>query len=141
MGLSAHWGGTYVCMEGPAFSTKAESAFHRALGGAVIGMTAWPEAKLAREAEMCYAPVSLITDYDVWKEGEEVSVEKVVGNLHANAAAAQNLVRAAAAKAAARERKCACASAARFAVFTRPEAMPRAALARLKPLIGAYVKA
>ena len=83
-GLTTHRGGTYVCMEGPQFSTKAESALYRSWGASVIGMTALPEAKLAREAEMCYATIALATDYDVWHEEDDVSVEQVLANLQKN---------------------------------------------------------
>jgi 5'-methylthioadenosine phosphorylase len=82
--IKSHLGGTYVCMEGPQFSTKAESEFHRKMGYSIIGMTLATEAKLAREAGFCYAPVSLVTDYDVWKEGEEVSQDKVLKTLKLN---------------------------------------------------------
>src|SRR5438552_3823816 len=84
LAFRTHRGGTYVCMEGPQFSTKAESNVYRSLGFSVIGMTNLPEAKLAREAEICYAAVALVTDYDVWKEDEQVTVEKVIANLNAN---------------------------------------------------------
>ena len=84
LGIKSHRGGTYACMEGPAFSTKAESFFHRRMGYDVIGMTVATEAKLAREAGFHYAPVSLVTDYDCWKEGEEVTQEKVSQTLHKN---------------------------------------------------------
>src|SRR3989339_280318 len=82
LSLPVHAGGTYVCIEGPQFSTKAESKVYRSLGFSVIGMTNLPEAKLAREAEICFATIGLATDYDVWKEGEEVSVERVIENMH-----------------------------------------------------------
>jgi 5'-methylthioadenosine phosphorylase len=84
LGITCHKGGTYCCMEGPAFSTKAESNFHRKMGYSIIGMTMATEAKLAREAGFHYAPVSLVTDYDCWKEGEEVSQHKVSETLQAN---------------------------------------------------------
>lgn len=84
LGIRSHKGGTYVCMEGPGFSTKAESFYHRRLGYDIIGMTMATEAKLAREAGFHYAPVSLVTDYDCWKEGEEVDQHKVSETLHAN---------------------------------------------------------
>ena len=84
LGIKSHYGGTYVCMEGPGFSTKAESNFHRKLGFSIIGMTVATEAKLAREAGFHYAPVSLVTDYDCWKEGEEVDQEKVTATLRKN---------------------------------------------------------
>ena len=84
LGIKSHFGGTYVCMEGPGFSTKAESNFHRTMGFSIIGMTVATEAKLAREAGFHYAPVSLVTDYDCWKEGEEVDQEKVTATLKKN---------------------------------------------------------
>jgi len=84
LGIKSHKGGTYVCMEGPAFSTKAESRYHRKLGYDIIGMTMATEAKLAREAGLHYAPVSLVTDYDCWKEGEEVDQHKVSETMQAN---------------------------------------------------------
>lgn len=116
-GIVAHRGGTYVCMEGPAFSTKAESASYRAMGFDVIGMTAAPEHKLAREAEICYSTLSLITDYDVWKDGAEVSAGSVVENLRANVKAAQQVLKLVIPTLASLE-GCACHTALRNAVFT-----------------------
>jgi 5'-methylthioadenosine phosphorylase len=93
LGIPFHNNKTYVCMEGPAFSTKAESNFHRMIGGDIIGMTAIPEAKLAREAEICYGLIALSTDYDCWKEFEEaVSVEMVVANLNKNSNTAKSIL-------------------------------------------------
>ncbi|MFH1062031.1 MAG: S-methyl-5'-thioadenosine phosphorylase, partial [Candidatus Omnitrophota bacterium] len=92
-GITVHKGGTYVCIEGPQFSTRAESNVYRQLGFSIIGMTALPEAKLAREAEMCYTTVALVTDYDVWKEDEDVSVEKVIANLTANSENAKEFIK------------------------------------------------
>ena len=89
--LEVHFGGTYVNMDGPAFSTRAESEVNRRMGFDVIGMTNLPEAKLAREAEIALATLCMVTDYDCWKE-EEVNVEAVIGHLHANASAAQRIV-------------------------------------------------
>src|SRR5579859_6120378 len=92
--VKVHQGGTYVCMEGPLFSTKAESRTYRSWGMDIIGMTALPEAKLAREAELCYAIIACATDYDSWHESEEsVTVEMVIGNLSANVANAQRILR------------------------------------------------
>jgi len=139
LGIAVHRGGTYVCMEGPAFSTKAESEFHRRMGYSVIGMTALPEAKLAREAELCYSLVALVTDYDCWKQGEEVSTAKVVENLTANVANAQKLIESAAARLAGRPRTCRCATALSGALFTDPKAMNPRTIRRLKPLIGKYL--
>jgi 5'-methylthioadenosine phosphorylase len=97
-GITTHRGGIYVCMEGPLFSTRAESNLHRSWGASVIGMTALPEAKLAREAEIAYAALCFSTDFDCWHESEEVvTVDMVVGNLHANAEAGARAVRYAAA--------------------------------------------
>ncbi|MCK6510576.1 S-methyl-5'-thioadenosine phosphorylase [Myxococcota bacterium] len=92
-GLKTHDGGTYVCMEGPLFSTKAESEMHRSWGASLIGMTALPEAKLAREAEMCYAAICLVTDYDVWHEEDHVNVASVMENVKANTEHVQEVLR------------------------------------------------
>lgn len=135
-GIPAHRGGAYVCMEGPQFSTKAESEFHRKMGFSIIGMTACPEAKLAREAELCYASICMVTDFDCWKEGEEVTQEAVIRNLMDNVANAQKLLRAAVAKVAARPRACGCKDALETAVFTDPKAIPPRAFKRLALLLG-----
>lgn len=137
--LSVHLGGTYVCIEGPQFSTKAESKVFRSLGFSIIGMTNLPEAKLAREAEICYATLGLVTDYDVWKEGEEVSVERVVGNLLANIENVKKLIKAAIPRLE-RERKCECASALAYAIQTRKWAINRRTAKKLDLLIGKYLK-
>lgn len=138
-GIVSHKGGTYACMEGPLFSTKAESNKHRQLGFSLIGMTASPEAKLAREAEICYQPVALVTDYDCWKEDDHVSTEKVVEHLVANVGNARLLLQAALPKLAALPRRCACATALKGAVFTDPKAMDKKTKKTLMPLIGKYV--
>lgn len=137
--FSVHLGGTYVCIEGPQFSTKAESKVFRSLGFSIIGMTNLPEAKLAREAEICYATLGLVTDYDVWKEGEEVSVERVVGNLLANIENVKKLIKAVIPRLE-RERKCECASALAYAVQTRKWAINRKTAKKLDLLIGKYLK-
>jgi len=138
-GVNVHRGGTYLCMEGPAFSTKAESNVYRAWGMDVIGMTNLQEAKLAREAEICYATIAMITDYDCWREGHDaVTIEEIVRVLHQNAENAARVVKAAVA-AMPRERKCACASAAKYAVLTQPDAIPAAAKEKLKLLFGKYL--
>jgi 5'-methylthioadenosine phosphorylase len=125
-------------MEGPQFSTKAESHLYRSWGADVIGMTNLQEAKLAREAEICYATVAMVTDYDCWREGHDaVTVEEIVAVLHKNADNAARVVKAAVA-AMPRERNCACASAAKFAVLTQPDAIPAAAKEKLKLLFGKY---
>jgi len=139
LGLSVHLGGTYVCIEGPQFSTKAESKVFRSLGFSIIGMTNLPEAKLAREAEICYATLGLVTDYDVWKEGEEVSVERVIGNLLANIENVKKLIKAAIPRLE-RERKCECASALAYAIQTRKWAINKRTAKKLDLLIGKYLK-
>lgn len=139
LGLSVHLGGTYVCIEGPQFSTKAESKVFRSLGFSIIGMTNLPEAKLAREAEICYATLGLVTDYDVWKEGEEVSVERVIGNLLANIENVKKLIKAAVSRLE-RKRKCECASALAYAIQTRKWAINKRTAEKLDLLIGKYLK-
>ncbi|MCL4541586.1 MAG: S-methyl-5'-thioadenosine phosphorylase [Chloroflexi bacterium] len=135
-GVRLHLGGTYLCIEGPQFSTKAESALYRQWGVDIIGMTAIPEAKLAREAEMCYATLAFATDYDVWhKSAGHVSVEMVVKNLAANVEKAQQIIREAAVHLASAEPlTCQCQNALQNAVITAPERFPvetRRALALL----------
>jgi 5'-methylthioadenosine phosphorylase len=132
--------GTYVCMEGPQFSTRAESSLYRSWGADVIGMTNLQEAKLAREAEICYATAAMVTDYDCWHEGhDDVTFDQIVKVMNQNAANASNVVRAAVA-AMPRERKCACPNALQFALVTSPEAIPRATREKLDLLIGKYLK-
>ena len=141
VGARAHNGGTLVVMEGPAFSTKAESRFHRQIGGDLIGMTALPEAKLAREAEICYCTVACVTDYDCWHESEEsVTVEMIVANLQANVGMAKGIVRVALPRIAALKRDCECASALASAIITRTEAIPAARKEQLALLAGKYLK-
>ncbi|MBI5210720.1 MAG: S-methyl-5'-thioadenosine phosphorylase [Elusimicrobia bacterium] len=140
LGITAHRGGTYACMEGPLFSTLAESEFHRRMGYSVIGMTALPEAKLAREAEICYTSATMITDYDCWKPGEEVSTSKVVENLSANIANALRMLEAAIPRLAALPRDCACAKAMEGALFTDPNAMDKRTVQKLRFIIGKYVE-
>jgi 5'-methylthioadenosine phosphorylase len=141
VGVVGKLGGTYVCMEGPQFSTKAESKLYRSWGADVIGMTNLQEAKLAREAEICYATVAMITDYDCWREGHDsVTIEEIVAVLHRNAENAAKVVKAAvAAMPSSLARTCPCASAARFAVLTQPDAIPAAAKEKLKLLFGKYL--
>jgi 5'-methylthioadenosine phosphorylase len=128
-------GGTYVCIEGPQFSTKAESEFYRAQGFDLVGMTAVPEAKLAREAELCYATVAGVTDYDVWREGSEVTQEEVAKNAAANEAAIQAVVERAV-REMPTERACDCGHALDGALTTDPEAVPASARDRLGLLLG-----
>ncbi|GAC1337057.1 MAG: S-methyl-5'-thioadenosine phosphorylase [Myxococcales bacterium] len=137
-GATVHSRGTYVCIEGPQFSTRAESEVYRAQGADVIGMTNLPEAKLAREAELCYATLALATDYDTWHPGHDaVNVEAVIAVLRQNVALAREVVRAAAASGEElAERTCACGHALDHAVITDPALIPAAARARLALLLG-----
>jgi len=141
LGITAHRGGVYCCMEGPQFSTKAESAMHRTLGYSIIGMTAVPEARLAREAEICYGLAALITDYDCWKEGEEVTADAVVQTLRANIADAQSLIERAVPALAKLPRRCPCSKALEGAVVTAPEKANPAALKRLEIILGRHAVA
>jgi 5'-methylthioadenosine phosphorylase len=139
VGVVGKRGGTYVCMEGPQFSTRAESNLYRSWGADVIGMTNLQEAKLAREAEICYATVAMVTDYDCWRVGhDDVTIEQIVAVLHQNAENAAKVVRAAVARMP-KERGCACASALKFAILTDRTAIPQAARERLGPLLGKYL--
>jgi 5'-methylthioadenosine phosphorylase len=138
-GLTVHRGGTYVCIEGPQFSTRAESNLYRSWGADVIGMTNLTEAKLAREAEMCYASLALITDYDCWHQSvEPVSVEAVLAVLSENAAAARRTMRDAVSRIDSR-RRCACRRAMRYAILTDRKAIPPEAKERLKAIVGRYL--
>jgi 5'-methylthioadenosine phosphorylase len=138
-GATVHEGGTYVCMEGPQFSTKAESNFYRAQGFDIIGMTNLQEAKLAREAEICYSTLALVTDYDGWHpDHDSVTVEMIVANLTQNAKTAQQVIANAVAQLPI-DRTCECARALATAIITRPSAMPAARKTLLHPLIGKYL--
>jgi 5'-methylthioadenosine phosphorylase len=126
-------------MEGPLFSTRAESEMYRSWGGSVIGMTALPEAKLAREAEICYAILACATDYDCWHPSHEsVSVEMIVNNLLKNVAVSQRIVGALVGRVP-DERTCACPHALRDAIITSREHIPSRLKEELRPLIGKYV--
>ncbi|HKG12098.1 MAG TPA: hypothetical protein VKB12_02120, partial [Pyrinomonadaceae bacterium] len=139
--VSVHRGGTYICMEGPAFSTKAESNVYRSWGMDVIGMTNLQEAKLAREAEICYATLALVTDYDCWhEEHDAVSVETVVEYLNKNVRNAQVIMREAVGRLAAAGRACGCGSALRNAIFTAPDLWPDATTRKLDAIIEKYRK-
>jgi len=139
-GATVHKGGTYVCMEGPQFSTVAESNAYRASGFDIIGMTNLQEAKLAREAEICYTTLALVTDYDCWHpDHDSVTVDLIVANLVANAKMAQQVI-AAAVERLPIARTCECARALATAIITRPDAVPEATRARLAPLVGRYLK-
>lgn len=136
--VATHAGGTLVVIEGPAFSTRAESTLYRSWGASIIGMTSLPEAKLAREAELCYASLSLVTDYDVWRETEaDVSADTVVQNLQANVANARRIV-AAAVAAVGGERTCGCGDALSSALITPRELVPIATRRRLSLLLERY---
>jgi len=140
-GVNAHRGGTYLCMEGPAFSTKAESHVYRSWGMDIIGMTNLQEAKLAREAEICYATLALVTDYDCWHEAHDaVSVETVVEYLNKNVRNAQVIMREAVQRLSAAGRACACGSALKSAIFTPPELWPEATTKKLDAIIRKYQK-
>ena len=139
VGVVGKQGGTYVCMEGPQFSTRAESNLYRSWGADIIGMTNLQEAKLAREAEICYATMAMVTDYDCWREGHDaVTLEEILGVLHQNAENAARVVRAAVA-AMPRERGCACATALKYAIVTQRDLIPAATRERLEPIVGKYV--
>ena len=138
-GARLHKGGTYVCMEGPQFSTIAESNYYRKAGFDIIGMTNLQEAKLAREAEICYTTLALVTDYDCWHpEHDSVTVEMVIANLLGNAKTAQQVI-ANAVEQLPIARTCECAKALAAAIITRPEAISADAKHRLAPIVGKYV--
>jgi 5'-methylthioadenosine phosphorylase len=141
-GATVHKGGTYVCMEGPAFSTRAESHLYRSWGAHVIGMTNLQEAKLAREAEICYATIALVTDYDCWHpDHDHVTVEMVLNTLHQNARTAQRVITGAVAALAGAPRTCACGQALATAIITRPELVPDDTRRALAPIMGKYFQA
>jgi 5'-methylthioadenosine phosphorylase len=137
-GASVHRGGTYVCMEGPQFSTLAESNLYRSWGFDIIGMTNLQEAKLAREAEICYTTLALVTDYDCWHpEHDSVTVDMIIANLTQNAKMAQQVI-ANAVERLPVERTCECSRALAHAILTRPDAVPEPVKRDLQPLIGKY---
>ena len=135
-GATIHRGGTYVCMEGPQFSTLAESQLYRSWGADIIGMTNLQEAKLAREAEICYTTIALVTDYDCWHpDHDAVTVEMIVANLMQNAKTAQQII-AGAVDRLPFERTCECPSALKYALITRPDAIPTETARELAPIVG-----
>jgi 5'-methylthioadenosine phosphorylase len=139
LGVTAHLGGTYVCMEGPAFSTRAESKLYRSWNADVIGMTAATEAKLCREAEICYSALALVTDYDVWREGsEDVSIDIIIEYVRQNARTAARIVREAILKIPDLS-NCACRNALATAIGTTPEAIPDVTRTRLRVLLEKYL--
>jgi len=147
MACTVHPEGTYVCMEGPQFSTRAESLMHREWGGDLIGMTSMPEAKLAREAEICYALIAIPTDYDCWRPHEpgqsaDAVLESIIANLAAGTANAVELVKRAVPKIAAAARDdCPCRSALAKAIWTDRKAIDPKAIKKLEPLVGKYFPA
>ena len=138
-GARVHEGGTYVCIEGPQFSTRAESHLYRSWGVDVIGMTNLQEAKLAREAEICYATMALVTDYDCWHESGVVDIAQILGYQKANAAMAQKTLRSSIAKIAKRKRDCGCVNALEFAIVTDRAVIPEQLKRDLNPIIGKYI--
>ncbi len=139
-GGAVHKGGTYLTIEGPQFSSKGESNVYRKLGVDIIGMTNLPEAKLAREAEICYATMAHITDYDVWHESAEpVTLQMVISNLNANVALAQKALRAAFDRIPTERRHAPCPTALNEAIVTVPDLIPPQVKADLRPIIGKYI--
>jgi 5'-methylthioadenosine phosphorylase len=139
LGINAVKGGTYVCMEGPAFSTRAESNLYRRWGMDVIGMTNLQEAKLAREAEICYVTMALVTDYDCWHDSHEsVTVDMIVGNLIQNSRNAQTLI-VQTVEDLADKRSCGCGDALKNALITDRNAIPAGTAARLRHIVGRYL--
>ena len=140
-GVDVHRGGTYVCMEGPAFSTKAESELYRSWNMDVIGMTNLQEAKLAREAEICYSTVAMVTDYDCWHpEHDSVTIEMVIDYLNRNAANAQRIIAETVSRLARGGRACKCRQSLRHAIITARDKITPEAKARLKAIVGKYVE-
>ncbi len=141
VGATVHAGGTYICIEGPNFSTRAESHIYRSWGVDIIGMTNIPEARLAREAELCYATVALATDYDCWHEGhDDVSVEAVLTIIRQNVATARAIIKAAVDQIRLQETSCSCDKALEFAIMTDKSLIPEATRQALAPIIGKYVE-
>jgi 5'-methylthioadenosine phosphorylase len=139
-GATHHVGGTYVCMEGPQFSTLAESNLYRSWGADLIGMTNLQEAKLAREAEICFATLALVTDYDCWHpDHDAVTAEQILRVLGKNAETARTVLRAAVRRLPI-PRDCECASALKYALVTAPELVPEAVKRELEPILGRYLR-
>ncbi|MBV5260746.1 S-methyl-5'-thioadenosine phosphorylase [Synechococcus moorigangaii CMS01] len=139
-GVDLHRGGTYICMEGPAFSTKAESNLYRSWDASIIGMTNLQEAKLAREAEIAYATLALVTDYDCWHpDHDSVTVEMVIGNLHKNATNAQQVIRTVVEKLAANPPQSAAHDALKYAILTPLDQVPAATKEKLALLLNKYL--
>lgn len=140
VGATVHRGGTYICIEGPNFSTRAESRIYRNWGVDVIGMTNIPEARLAREAEICYATVALATDYDCWHEGhDDVSVEAVLAIIRQNVATARSIIKATVGRMRLQHATCSCDRALEFAIMTERSLIPADVRQSLQPLFGKYL--
>ncbi len=138
-GASTHKGGTYICMEGPAFSTRAESHMYRSMGGAIIGMTNLTEAKLAREAEICYGVIALSTDYDCWHEThDDVTVDAIMEIIHQNVTMAKQIIRNAVLELKC-ERDCGCGSALQYAIITDRSRIPAETVTMLGPIVSKYL--
>jgi 5'-methylthioadenosine phosphorylase len=139
VGATTHKGGTYICIEGPNFSTRAESKIYRSWGVDVIGMTNISEARLAREAEICYGTIALATDYDCWhEEHDDVSVEAVIAIIQQNVATAKSIIKAAVLKLAG-SRGCPCGEALKYAIMTHKELIPEATRQKLDVIMGKYL--
>ena len=140
VGATVHPKGTFVVMEGPVFSTRAESRLYRSWGADLIGMTALPEAKLAREAEICYAIIGCVTDYDSWwQPGKPVTVDVILDTMHRNVDTAKNIIKLAVSRVSA-ERDCPCATALETAIVTAGDLIPKAQKEKLGLIIGKYIK-
>ena len=140
-GATHHVGGTYVCIEGPQFSTRAESELYRSWGMDIIGMTNVTEARLAREAEICYATLAMVTDYDCWHpDHESVTAEQIIANLGRNAQTARAVLKAALRRLPPRPRGCECENALAMALVTPADLVPADVKRELKPIIGRYMK-
>ncbi|ACD97308.1 S-methyl-5'-thioadenosine phosphorylase [Trichlorobacter lovleyi] len=138
-GAVTHKGGTYICMEGPAFSTRAESFMYRSIGGDIIGMTNLTEAKLAREAEICYGVIALSTDYDCWHEThEDVTVEAILEIMHKNVVMAKEIIRHAV-QDSVLEQNCSCSSVLQYAIITDRAVIPAETIAKLGPIVSKYL--
>lgn len=139
LGYSIHQGGTYICIEGPQFSTRAESNIYRQWGCDIIGMTNFPESKLAREAEICYATIALVTDYDVWHDSaEDVTIEMVINNLMKNVEHAKNMIKTVISEFP-ETRQCQCATTLKDGIITKSELIPQTTKDKLRVLMGEYL--
>ncbi len=139
-GAVTHKGGTYICMEGPAFSTRAESNLYRSMGGDIIGMTNLTEAKLAREAEICYGVIALSTDYDCWHEThDDVTVEAILEIMHKNVVMSKAIIRQLMHDSTLLEQRCSCGSALASAIITDRSVIPAATVAKLGPIVSKYL--